>query len=43
MGICQLGIIFDKSARHYQMRCDDLGEILGQAAQLGPDRRIQRT
>ena len=25
------------------MRCDDLGEIFGQAAQLGPDRRVQGT
>jgi hypothetical protein len=25
------------------VRRDDLGELLGQAAQLGPDRRMQRT
>jgi hypothetical protein len=43
MSVGQVWVIVDKSARHHQMRCDDLGEILGQAAQLGPDRRMQGT
>jgi hypothetical protein len=43
MGVGQLWVIVDELSGHHQVRCDDLGELLGQAAQLGPDRYMQGT
>jgi hypothetical protein len=40
MGIRELRVIVDKLACHDQMSRDDLGEVLGQAAQLCPHSRM---
>ncbi len=40
MGVGQIRILVDEPTRDDQVRRHDLREILGQAAQFGPDRRV---